>query len=200
MDTGKSSQLGTRHGFGSLRNLTWTWYHNEDILLRHWLWMKLTILPLIHSFRLVLNFQPRSDCLTFMFRMSLWAHKQTDKQTNRRTNTHSLVAMILVLMVVNLPIHLYMYSMSSTTGFSEIKNIYNKNKHYLYVPIYCKCLWGSKTFAIFFFLGHLAVWKRLHYEGLKIQYHLSYKFHILVNVALTDMFYFVYASPVFHNI
>ena len=36
MNTGKSSQLG-KHGFDSLHNLTWFWYYNKDILLRHWL-------------------------------------------------------------------------------------------------------------------------------------------------------------------
>ena len=34
MNEGKSSQLG-KQGFGSLHNLTWTCYHNEDFLLRH---------------------------------------------------------------------------------------------------------------------------------------------------------------------
>ena len=34
MNVGKSSR---KHGFNSLRNFTWTCYHNEDILLRHWL-------------------------------------------------------------------------------------------------------------------------------------------------------------------
>ena len=36
VNIGKNSQLG-KHGFGSLHNLKWTCYLNEDILLRHWL-------------------------------------------------------------------------------------------------------------------------------------------------------------------
>ena len=35
MNIGKGSQL-EKHGFGSLHNLTWAFYYNEDILLRHW--------------------------------------------------------------------------------------------------------------------------------------------------------------------
>ena len=48
---GKSNQLW-KHGFGLLHNLTWSCYHNEDILLRHWprFTMKLTKLHLIHCF------------------------------------------------------------------------------------------------------------------------------------------------------
>ena len=36
VNIGENSQLG-KHGFGSLHNLKWTCYLNEDILLRHWL-------------------------------------------------------------------------------------------------------------------------------------------------------------------
>ena len=49
VNNGKSSQLG-KHGFGSLHNFTWTYYYNEDILLRHCLpltneivWTSLTL-------------------------------------------------------------------------------------------------------------------------------------------------------------
>ena len=34
MNFGESSKL-EKHGFGSLHNITWSCYHNEDILLRH---------------------------------------------------------------------------------------------------------------------------------------------------------------------
>ena len=54
VNVGKNSQLG-KHGFGSLHNLNWTCYLNEDILLRHWLRfasLKLTKFPLIHCFGL----------------------------------------------------------------------------------------------------------------------------------------------------
>ena len=34
-DYSESSQLG-KHGFASLHNLTWAFYQNEGILLRHW--------------------------------------------------------------------------------------------------------------------------------------------------------------------
>ena len=36
VNIGKNSQLG-KHGFGSLHNLNWPCYLNEDILLRRWL-------------------------------------------------------------------------------------------------------------------------------------------------------------------
>ena len=54
MNEGKTSQLG-KHDFGSLHNLTWACYHNEDILIDtdFTSQMKLNKLQLIHCFDLL---------------------------------------------------------------------------------------------------------------------------------------------------